>query len=107
MNSEKAVWKYEVGLKSHFVHEMPTGAKFLVGKMQREEPQMWFLVDPDAAKEQRQFIVVGTGHREVPPGAVYLFSFMVSDGTFVFHVFEVTKVPAEQIDANEQQRSGW
>ncbi len=64
------------------------GAEFLSVQIQRDEPQMWFLVDPEADSEVRSFTVHGTGHPVVGDDPLFLGTFQVMGGELVFHLFE-------------------
>lgn len=97
--SKRAVWKYPLGNweTGMYSAEMPFGAEVLDLQTQDGMPTMWALVNPDAVKEQRHFIIVGTGHIYASPshsGAAlssegFVGTFQQMDGALVFHVFEV------------------
>lgn len=87
------VYKYELGLGRSSV-TMPKGARVLHIAEQHGSVQMWACVDPDAAPEIREFLLVGTGHEfDDPPHSddtrwEHVGTFIVEGGSFVFHVFE-------------------
>lgn len=88
------IWKFELkpneGDSMVATIPMPAGAQVLTVQMQGVTPKIWALVDPAAPKTDRQFQVAGTGHPvNLRPGAKYLGTFQMNDGTFVFHVFEI------------------
>lgn len=96
--SKRAVWKYPMGNweTGMFSTEMPFGAEVLSLDWQHGNLCMWALVDPDAVKEQRHFIIVGTGHEystEWPERNLtsegYRGTFQYLGGDLIFHVFEV------------------
>lgn len=83
----KTVWKYEISMGLNKI-EMPEGAAILTVQMQREKPCLWALVDSSKEKETRQFCIYGTGHK-IANDVIYVNTFQVENGTYVFHVFEI------------------
>lgn len=84
----RAVWKFQL-LDQTSIIEMPTGARVLAVQSQHEMPTLWALVDPEAPKERRCFIALGTG-REVESeieGFKYIGTTQI--GSLVWHFFEV------------------
>lgn len=90
----RSVWKY-ILTPAEMRHYMPAGAEILHVHEQNGDICLWALVDPDAAKEQRNFVVLGTGHLDDRnfSHAEYIGSSHLRDGLFVFHVFEPRTVP--------------
>lgn len=93
----KTIWKFTLKLGVGGLNDfwMPRGATILSLQVQRGEPRMWALVEDTNEVEKRSFRIVGTGH-ELPAAsddielyAHFVDTFQVSDGDFVFHVFEV------------------
>lgn len=82
----KTIWKWT--LSPDCTIEMPKGAKILAIQEQCNKPQMWALVDPEAEKESRHFLTIGTGHRINMDLGEYHGTFQVDGGALVFHVFE-------------------
>ncbi len=86
------IFKYPVPIEDHFNLELPKGAKILTVKIQRENPQLWAMVDSEAKKEKRYFRLAGTGH---PLGEDYLkiikyiATFQIENLGLVFHLFEI------------------
>lgn len=70
--------------------ELPAEAQILTVAMQQERMMMWALVDDEAPKEERRFIVFGTG--EVIPRGNFQWIATVQDGNFVWHLFEIKLV---------------
>jgi hypothetical protein len=69
---------------------LPSGAEILTVQVQRGEPQLWALVDPDAPPVSRGLIVVGTGQQfSVDKPLKYIATFQLEQGALVFHAFEV------------------
>lgn len=85
------VWKFRIPVGDLAGIAMPRGAKVLYVAAQREIPCLWALVDPSALPDFRRFRLVGTGDpiEENPDLLVYCGSFMMHDGTPVFHLFEI------------------
>lgn len=83
----EVVWKYALPKVMNDV-EMPAGATVLAVAEQHNEICLWAKVDPAAEKVKRTFQVVGTGHAELDGTETYLGSAQISNGNFVFHVFE-------------------
>ena len=98
------VWKYMVPKDGAFVLEVPIGAKVLCAQRWKEVPALWMQVDPDAKKEKRNFVMLGTGHELNFEGElVYIHTFQFMGGDRVSHLFEVVAggqvlqlVPKEQ-----------
>jgi hypothetical protein len=87
----KKIFKYEIPVEGVEL-DMPRGARILSCQNQHDNVCLWALVDPDAAKEERHFVVAGTGHPldDSIVVAKYLGTVVVAGGQFVWHVFEVT-----------------
>ena len=86
----RTIWKYTLPAPNNLVAIPGVDAQILSVQMQGDWPRMWVLVDPNAEKHERAFIVVGTGH-QVPSDAIYCGTFQ--DDVFVGHVFEIGKKP--------------
>ena len=87
----RTIWKFEVPEQDKFTLELPAGAEFLSVQRQFDGTQAWFLLDPEASKATRRFLVVGTGHTITIPETKkldYLGTFQLYDGRLVFHLFE-------------------
>jgi hypothetical protein len=94
----RTIWKYPVmhlmRARVNLAVEMPKGAEILTLQVDQKDgmPCIWAVVDPDAEKEYRTFLHVGTG-QEVPwdtsglAGLSYVGTWQMKD--FVFHTFEV------------------
>lgn len=86
----QTVWKFEwplVPAKATMSFNMPIGAEVLCAREQRESICIWARVDPNANKEERHFVLCGTGH-DAPAHGPYVGSGHFFDGTLVLHVFE-------------------
>lgn len=85
----EVVYKYPLSTRTSQTEvEMPSGAKVLRVDVQRNEIQLWAMVEPEAPKETRVFEVFGTGHKMDTAKRVFINTFFVHDGEFVFHAFE-------------------
>lgn len=84
----KSIWKFPLGQSTHPILTMPEGAEILSVQAQRDEPQLWALVDPDAPKVKRQFHVYGTGWDVEQENLRFISTVQMHRGTFIFHVFE-------------------
>lgn len=65
---------------------LPASAQIIHFALQDKQPRFWAILDPEAPRKQRFFVIVGTG-QEVPAHAVYVGSI---ERGFVWHLFEVT-----------------
>lgn len=88
------VWKFPLKVEKNalsvsglgpFELEIPSGALVLTVGMQTE-PVLWVLVDPTQPQVTHRFLIVGTGHGEVPDRFMYVGTFQM--GWFVGHVFQ-------------------
>ena len=88
----RMVWKYlvEEGL---FMRKMPKGAQVLSAHIQRGQPQMWVLVNPDedTDTEERQFVAIGTGHRHeiLDLSGRFIGTYVYPSKEDVYHLFEI------------------
>lgn len=96
----KTIWKFDAPTQDEFSLLMPKGAQILSLGLQRGEPKIWALVEPDAPKEERNFVGRGTGHPiqqtvDEKTGCVdvntytFIGTVVMLDDNFVYHVFEV------------------
>jgi hypothetical protein len=83
----KRIYKYPVPIDDRFVIQMPLGAFIMTVQMQKSEPQIWALVDPDRSLTNRVFYLYGTG-MEVNPELIYIGTFQMLGGSLVYHLFE-------------------
>src|SRR5881396_3003294 len=93
----RAVYKYTFLIGDYFKLSLPKGAQILhVGTQPSHSfgPKasggcLWALVQPAAAKEEREFLLVGTGHPISPTDRLeHIGTFMLNGGALVFHLFE-------------------
>ncbi len=91
----KTIWKFPFAVSDMVAIEMPSGAKILHVEVQpasslveRSQPCLWALVDPEAKKCLRSFYIFGTGHSLGPRADDLRHVGTFLDGAFVWHVFE-------------------
>lgn len=86
------VWKYPIPLDDTFLLALPEGADILGVQVQRGEPQLWVLVNPEVKTvENRRLRLAGTGHEiESRDGEslTHIGTFQLRGGALVFHLFE-------------------
>lgn len=82
----QTVWKFPLALAQTQDVLMPAGARILSIQVQDEMLCAWALVNPEADRERRYFLIVGIGH-EMPKGR-YTYLATVQMDSFVWHVFE-------------------
>lgn len=95
----KTVFKYVLRDTVNDI-QMPTGAQVLHVTEQNNMVCIWAAVDESVPVETRRFLMVGTGHREVPDDAAYCGSAHIytDRAVLVLHVFEAQLKRACQID---------
>ena len=82
------IWKYKID-NADCAIQMQKGAQILSVQNQRGTIYLWALVNPSIEKEERRFIVIGTGPT-IEPEVVSRLKFVgtVQVDLFVWHVFE-------------------
>lgn len=100
----RRVYKYTIPIElfnARGIIELPRGAQVLSVGEQADALVMWVLVDPSEPKEDRWFVVVGTGHDADTPhpgctrkfiGTVQMRSDTTPYAEVVLHVFEEVRV---------------
>lgn len=83
------IWKFPIPQADCFTLELPKHARFLDVQVQYTKPVAWFLIDPDAEKGPRRFVVAGTGH-PIPEQEklTHLGTFQLFNGELIVHLFE-------------------
>jgi len=84
----KTIWKATLLPADSQKIEMPKNAKVLTVQPQKDNACMWFLCDPNAPTETREFAVYGTNHIIDERFKKYVGTFQLYEGGLVFHVFE-------------------
>jgi hypothetical protein len=84
----RTIWKFPLQVVEEQALQMPIGAKVLHVGTQGNIASIWAEVDPTAELEKRWIYMFGTGH-SLPAlrAAKHLGTFMMHDGTVVYHVF--------------------
>lgn len=85
----QSVWKFPLQVADEQIIEVPLGAKPLNAEMQNDELCLWMLVNPAVEKVTKKVHIHGTGHKVSDFVTVgdYVDSFMMLNGSLVFHVF--------------------
>ena len=86
----RTVWKQDITEDARQSYEWPQGAEIVHAEMQNGRPRVWFLCDPDAPKEARNFHLVPTGGPIENPHLTHRASFLLFGGQIVAHLFEDT-----------------
>ena len=87
----QTIYKYPLSSHRETTVRLPSGAKVLKIDVQNGDLFLWALVDTDAFLETRTIEVYGTGH-PIPDGnRVFINTFFVHGGEYVFHAFERLK----------------
>lgn len=81
------VFKFPLGVDGVGI-PMPTGAKILSVQVQRGQPCVWVLCNPEAKPATRKLRVYGTGHELPDNPGTFVGTFQLEDGQLVFHVFD-------------------
>lgn len=81
----KQVWKFPI-LRDRQI-EMPEGADIITLMVQDGTACIWAIVDTEAPKVKRTFLVVGTGH-DIPENCLGWYWGSWQSGPFVWHLFE-------------------
>ena len=87
----KTIHKYPLTMADIQTVEMPSGAEILTVQTQVATPCIWALVDTDNPVEEHSFAIFGTGHpihEDIWVRHKYISTFQLSDGKFIFHLFE-------------------
>lgn len=85
----KTIWKFALDpLNDVMSINMPKGAEVLSAGVQSGIVHLWAVVDPEADKEPRAFLAVGTGHLTFDDLGRFVGTVMLFDGQLVFHIFE-------------------
>lgn len=97
----RTIWKFDLEITDQQTVELPKGAELLsVGEQDTtgRTLQLWALVEPEpdwetdhTKREQRTFIIHGTGHPALPgvSKANHVATVISAGGALVWHVFEV------------------
>jgi hypothetical protein len=84
------IWKWTLQSAEVQTIEVPRGAKFLSVQVKDEMPQLWALCGETTEYEPRKIAIYATGHTIPDDPGKYISTFLMHNGTLVFHAFEVT-----------------
>lgn len=84
------IWKFALSL-GYTTISMPVNAEILSVREQGHTVCLWAKVNANSAKEDRQFVVYGTGHVMRGDEGRFLGTCLWHDGRLVWHAFEVAK----------------
>jgi len=84
------IYKYPIPVNDEIVIKMPMSAKVLTVQMQKSEPYIWALVNPDEEMVERRFYLYGTG-MTITHSESYIGTFQMLNGGLVFHLFELNR----------------
>ncbi len=86
----KAVWKFEIATAGLNEISMPFGSQPLVVQERDGKAQLWCLCDTEMkVYEVRRFRFLRTGDAVPETNIVYIGTAQVSEGEFIYHLFEV------------------
>lgn len=87
---KKTIWKFPLKVVEEQVIKMPRNAHILGVQVQRGEPCIWALVEPDHELEDRVIGIFGTGN-PFPVNELYniIGTIQMHGGDLVWHVFEM------------------
>lgn len=86
----KTIYKYPIRVKDVQVIEMPVGARILALQVQGSQPCLWAEIDMTVPREKevRTFETWGTGQPMDSAPRQYVGTYQMSDGEFIWHVYE-------------------
>lgn len=86
----KTIWKENIPIKDVIQVMLPKEAEVLTVQVDRTgKPAIWFVCDPKAEKEKRQFKFYGTGRLHNNIVGTYVGTIQIINGAGVFHLFEI------------------
>jgi hypothetical protein len=86
----KTIWKYPLSenLEDQII-SVPRGGEFLSAQKQGEILCLWYLVNPEALKEELKITIIGTGHTlQEGFDGIYLGTVQYAEGSLIWHIFE-------------------
>ena len=89
VESRMKIWKFYLGMGPETTVTLPKGAQVLSVGTQDDLIHMWAMVDPDAARVEKNFYIVSTGEPcEYVRGMKFCGMAMMHGSSLIFHVFE-------------------
>lgn len=87
----KTIWKFPIRTVDEQMIKIPMDYKLLSVHTQFGDPCIWALVDPEQPKVNCRIKIFGTGHPIDLDDIIklkYLGTYLISNDSLVFHVFE-------------------
>lgn len=88
----KTIYKYQLKIDDQQVLELPKNRKILCVQVQYGVPSIW--VELDNEDKELESVVIntyGTGHPMPNVEEIYIGTYQMHEGDYVFHVFENDK----------------
>ena len=89
----KKIFKYPIPVADEFFLQLTLFAEILTVQMQKSEPMLWVLLNPDEPNWERKFNLYGTGMTISADAHNYIGSFQMLNGALIYHLFEVVDLP--------------
>ncbi len=87
----KTIHKVVLELSAAQTIQLPICSRILTAQVQFPgDICLWYECDPEAEKECRHFVIVGTGHK-IPDTHRLNYIATVQQGAFVWHIYEALK----------------
>lgn len=88
----RVVWKFPIAIGPVTTISIPRSAQVRLAALDPAsgDPAIWVELDPEAAREDRRFVIYGTGH-EIEGDGGYPYDLHVGSvihGAFVWHIYE-------------------
>ena len=83
----EVIWKFPIKVTDEVTLEVPEGAQILSIQVQKEVPCLWAKVNPENPKKRMKIRIYGTGHEYQEISGVFIGTFQMQGGSFVFHAF--------------------
>ncbi len=88
----KSVWKYPLGINDEQTIEIPHGSELLSLMEQKDEPVLYYLVDPlETRKDTIHISMRGTGQlvgKEMTSSSIFLGTVNTHRGRLVWHIWK-------------------
>jgi hypothetical protein len=87
--NKHSIFKYDIQIEPREMIQMPAGAQPLRVVVDAVGPKLYALVDESQPAKPRIFRNIIAGDRFDPTNMIYVDTYVVGDGRFVGHLFEV------------------
>ena len=84
----KVVYKYQLNTSGRTELDLPKNAEPIRVDVQNNGLFLWAIVEPQKQATRRVIEVFGTGHQMPDAYRIYINTFFVKEGEYVFHAFE-------------------